>query len=266
MPSQHSTPHSTLHSAPFSQLSPSQLPPSQLPSQPPPSTTSNDIEYQPIPNELIIGYTWEEDEVNKAVVEDVKGWILDRENLTMFNPIINHGWSLFASITIFVIFEFKDRQASWYISRNHSFFIARNRSIKAKQVVDAEATWRHGTISTRQARRGIPLRLDKLDGFEDDSFGLFPSYVAELKAVDPNTYAEYRLNDTTNAFQAVFIAPGPLRQAIPHLRHFFALDGTHTRSKYRMILAITVALDSGDINSRTYIVAGYMVAFANREL
>jgi len=70
--------------------------------------------------------------------------------------------------------------------------------------------------------------------------------VAELKAVDPNTYVEYRLNDTTNAFQAVFIAPGPLRQAIPHLRHFFALDGTHTRSKYRMILAITVALDAND--------------------
>jgi len=81
MTSQHLIPRSTLHLAHLAlHLAPfSQLPLSQLPSsQPPPSTTNNDIEYQPIPNELIIGCTWEEDKVNKAVVENVKEWILDR--------------------------------------------------------------------------------------------------------------------------------------------------------------------------------------------
>ncbi|MEA2203077.1 MAG: hypothetical protein QOI89_3817 [Solirubrobacteraceae bacterium] len=44
----------------------------------------------------------------------------------------------------------------------------------------------------------------------------------------------------------MFIALGPLRKAVPYLRHLFAIDGTHTRSKYRMILAVTVALDAND--------------------
>jgi hypothetical protein len=171
------------------------------------------------------------------VVEDIKGWILDRgesyhvqsnnksrmvlvcldNNICDFRVRVSISTAQTSSrkprLSVYIPHKcpphtheqdrFKDRQASWYISRNHSFSIARNLSIKPKQVVDAEAIRRHGTISTRQARRRISLGLDKLDGFEDDSFGLFPSYVAELKAVGPNTYAAYRLNDTTNAFQAV---------------------------------------------------------------
>ena len=142
--------------------------------------------------------------------------------------------------------DFSQRHASWYIARSHVQTILRNRRIKARDIVDNEATWRGSCIPAKQARRAIRYKLEQIDGFEEDSFALFPDYATELKRVNSNTYVQVKLHETTNAFQGIFIALGPLRQAICHLRHFLAVDGTHTRSKYRMILAVAVGIDAND--------------------
>jgi hypothetical protein len=142
--------------------------------------------------------------------------------------------------------DFSERNSKWYIARNHARSIIQSRRIKPKDIIDNEAVWRNNRISYRQAHRAIQYQLEKIDGLEEDSFAFFPDYGNELIRVDPETYTRVKLHETTNAFQAIFIALGPLRKAVPHLRHFFAVDGTHTRSKYRMILAVTVALDSND--------------------
>lgn len=142
--------------------------------------------------------------------------------------------------------HFPERNASWYIARNHALSIARNRRIKARDIMDNEAVWRGNTIPRKQAQRAIQYQLQQQDGLEEESFALFPDYAAELMRVDPGSYTKIKLHDQTSAFQAIFIALGALRNAVPHLRHLFALDGTHTRSKYRMILAVTVGIDAND--------------------
>lgn len=142
--------------------------------------------------------------------------------------------------------HFPERNACWYIARNHALSIARNRRIKARDIMDNEAVWRGNTIPRKQAQRAIQYQLQQLDGLEEESFTLFPDYAAELMRVDLGSYTKIKLHDQTSAFQAIFIALGALRNAVPHLRHFFALDGTYTRSKYRMILAVTVGIDAND--------------------
>ena len=112
--------------------------------------------------------------------------------------------------------------------------------------MDNEATWRGSSIPVKQARRAIQYKLAQIDGLKEDCFALFPDYANKLQRIDGNTYTQVKLHETTNEFQAIFIALGPLRQAIRYLRHFLAVDGTYTRSKYRMILTVAVGIDAND--------------------
>ena len=59
-------------------------------------------------------------------------------------------------------------------------------------------------------------------------------------------YTHLQLNLDKRQFQACFITLGPCRNAIKNLRLFFAADGTHTRSRYRMILLLLVGLGANE--------------------
>jgi len=47
-------------------------------------------------------------------------------------------------------------------------------------------------------------------------------------------------------FEALFVMIGEIRTILPTLRPFYALDGTHTRSRYNLTLLIAVGIDAED--------------------
>jgi hypothetical protein len=47
-------------------------------------------------------------------------------------------------------------------------------------------------------------------------------------------------------FEAAFFAPAGLRKAGKYLSPFTAIDGTHTKSQYRMMLLVACGIDAND--------------------
>jgi hypothetical protein len=60
-----------------------------------------------------------------------------------------------------------------------------------------------------------------------------------------NPYIITKLSDNI-LFEALFVMIGEIRTALPTLRPFYALDGTHTRSRYNLTLLIAVGIDAED--------------------
>src|ERR1700679_1045279 len=86
--------------------------------------------------------------------------------------------------------------------------------------------------------------LQDIWGDESDSFALFPDYITRFKAADPTNFAA--INESHGVFEAVFFAPGGLRNSGQFLRPFTAIDGTHTKSNYRMILLVACGIDANE--------------------
>jgi hypothetical protein len=87
---------------------------------------------------------------------------------------------------------------------------------------------------------------ERIYGKEADSYKLLPDYVRRLKEANPGTFAKIRKNRQSNRFKAIFIALGSLIHAVRYIRPFYALDGTHIRSKYNLTLLIAVGIDGED--------------------
>ena len=96
-----------------------------------------------------------------------------------------------------------------------------------------------------QAWRTIQSLLVELDGDKADCFAQFPAYITRYKAADKRNYAQLKLSERGN-FEAAFFCPASCRQAASQLRLFIAVDGTHTRSKYRMQLIIACGIDANN--------------------
>ena len=47
-------------------------------------------------------------------------------------------------------------------------------------------------------------------------------------------------------FEPIFVMLGSIRATLNTLRPFYALDGTHTRSRYDLTLLIAVGIDAED--------------------
>jgi hypothetical protein len=86
-------------------------------------------------------------------------------------------------------------------------------------------------------------------GDESDDFAKFPDYIKRFKDTDPCNFAEL---DTTTAreFQAAFVSPGGLRAARPYIRLFTAVNGTYTKSRYRMMLLSNGSRSGDNLYSR----------------
>lgn len=72
----------------------------------------------------------------------------------------------------------------------------------------------------------------------------------------------FKQHDTTSAFQAFAVAPGPNRSAFKHLRRFVTLNGDHTWGKYLMTLLAATMLDA---NNNIVLMAFALFPIKNKE-
>jgi hypothetical protein len=79
-------------------------------------------------------------------------------------------------------------------------------------------------------------------GNESESFAKFPDYIKRFEDADPHSFAAFTA-DSAGRFEAAFFCPGGLRA---YIRPFTAIDGTHTKSRYRMMLLIACGIDAND--------------------
>ena len=88
---------------------------------------------------------------------------------------------------------------------------------------------------------------DILDGDEGISFSLIPAWISRVEEADDTmgTYIDLKVSDN-NRFEAIFVMLGSIRATLSTLRPFYALDGTHTRSRYNLTLLIAVGIDAED--------------------
>jgi hypothetical protein len=96
-----------------------------------------------------------------------------------------------------------------------------------------------------QAYRMKEAVLKELYGDEASSFALFPAYMERFKAANRCNSGVLKTGDDKE-FQAVFFAPKATRIGSKALGQFYALDGTYTKSRYRMILLICCGIDAND--------------------
>lgn len=87
---------------------------------------------------------------------------------------------------------------------------------------------------------------DILDGDERASFKLIPAWIDRISEdITAGIYASRQVSENKR-FEAVFIMLGSIRSALGTLRPFYALDGTHTRSRYNLTLLLAVGIDAED--------------------
>ena len=68
------------------------------------------------------------------------------------------------------------------------------------------------------------------------SFNLIPAWLSRIEAAEADTangYLHLEITDT-GRFEALFIMFGAVRATLSCLRPFYALDGTHTQSRYNL--------------------------------
>ena len=95
-----------------------------------------------------------------------------------------------------------------------------------------------------QAYRIRESLLFDIEGHESDCFALFPNYIRRLQASDNENKALLKLDPEDGAFVACAIAPASTRNALEHTRSIIALNATHTKSRYRMMLLIAITIDA----------------------
>jgi hypothetical protein len=84
-----------------------------------------------------------------------------------------------------------------------------------------------------------------LDGDEGASFKLIPPWIDRISEdTTAGIYASCAVS--AGRFEAVFIMLGSIRSTLGTLWPFYALDGTHTRSRYNLTLLLAVRIDAED--------------------
>jgi hypothetical protein len=126
---------------------------------------------------------------------------------------------------------------------HHRASVFDNPKISIKQIQSNERLQFNNKISYHQAYRVKEAVLQELWGNESECFAQFPDYINRFNSADPQNRAYLDIG-SDNRFNAAFFAPAGLRHAGRYLRGFTAIDGTHTKSRYRMILLIACGIDA----------------------
>ena len=122
-----------------------------------------------------------------------------------------------------------------------------------------------GEISYRQAHRLREQIINEQEGSEIDSFALIPDLLNRIEALSlkqTTDHAAEAVLSNTGEFEALAIAPGPCRSASTALRPYTGLDGTHTKSRFRMMLLIATGIDA---NGQILLLAWALVPTENKE-
>ena len=142
--------------------------------------------------------------------------------------------------------QFKPRNSAWYLASLIERDVNINRHIKPKEIRERAGLYHQlQNVPYMPAWRARERLRDIIDGDEGVSFSLIPDWIERVIDADNSTYI--RLKTThENQFEAIFIMLGSIRSRIHFLRPFYALDGTHTRSQYNLILLIAVGINAED--------------------
>jgi hypothetical protein len=143
--------------------------------------------------------------------------------------------------------KFKQRNSAWYLASLVERDVTINRQIKPKEIRERAGLYHQlQQVSYMPAWRARERLRDILDGDEGASFSLIPSWVSRVVEADPlDTFVDIEVSDN-NRFEAIFVMLGSTRATLHTLRPFYALDGTHTRSRYNLTLLIAVGIDGED--------------------
>jgi hypothetical protein len=87
---------------------------------------------------------------------------------------------------------------------------------------------------------------DIIDGDEGASFSLIPDWILQITNADSTEMTYTYLQTSNTRFEALFVSLGSTISMLRTLRPFYALDGTHTRSRYNLTLLIAVGIDAED--------------------
>jgi hypothetical protein len=145
--------------------------------------------------------------------------------------------------------NFKPRNAAWYIASCLERDITINRQIKPKEIQERGGIYHQlQQLPYTPAWRARERLRNTLDGDEGASFNLIPAWILRLKEDDTAGSPSYIELKTTigGRFEALFVMIGSVRSTLNTLRPFYALDGTHTRSRYNLTLLIAVGIDAED--------------------
>ena len=203
----------------------------------------------------IKAHVLDEGESYKTIASDQKRFIIACKDTTCkFRIRATRSKKEVVSITIFephscspaVHYKSKQSQSVSYLLAHHRALIVDNCNITVAQIRSNERLQFGNNISYKQAYRTIQAVLLELHGDEASCFAKFPAYIERYEAADPHNFARLAIAKSGN-FEAAFFAPGGLRSAHYNLRGFTALDGTHTKSRFRMMLLLAVGVDANDL-------------------
>jgi hypothetical protein len=142
--------------------------------------------------------------------------------------------------------QFKPRNSAWYIAGRLERDITINRQIKPKEIRERAGIYHQlQDITYKPAWRAREHLRYTLEGDEGGSFSLIPSWCSRVSNDMENTYIHLKATKDFQ-FEALFVMLGSTRATVHTLRPFYALDGTHTRSRYNITLLLAVGIDAED--------------------
>jgi MULE transposase domain len=127
----------------------------------------------------------------------------------------------------------------------HRANVADNREVQPCQIQSTERIqYGNAGVSYQQAWRTREALQEELEGNEAESFKRFPALMDLWRAANSENYGA--LSTIDNRFQYCFIAPAVIRAAFETCRPLIALDGYHTKSRYRMTLLVASMVDGNN--------------------
>jgi hypothetical protein len=131
-----------------------------------------------------------------------------------------------------------------YLLDHHRESIAANRELTLKQIQTNERLQYGNRISYMQAYRVREAARLEIEGNETGSFNKFPSLIMAVNNSDEENWVTIEL--LGDQFNRAFVAPAATRYVFIKCHPFLALDGTHTKSRFRMTLLIACVLDGNN--------------------
>jgi hypothetical protein len=142
--------------------------------------------------------------------------------------------------------EFRPRNSAWYIASHLERDITINRQIKPKEIRERAGIYHQlQDVAYKPAWRAREHLRHALEGDEGGNFSLIPSWCSRVSNGMANTYIHLKATADLR-FEALFVMLGSTRATLHTLRPFYALDGTHTRSRYNITLLLAVGIDAED--------------------
>jgi hypothetical protein len=132
-----------------------------------------------------------------------------------------------------------------FLTSRHRAAVVDDREIRPAQIQSIERIYHGNTgVSYMQAWRTREALRQELEGDEAECFKRLPGL---MSALDSNNEENRGHVETWEGhFKRCYIAPAATRAAFEACRPFVALDGCHTKSRFRMTLLVTCTLDGNN--------------------